>query len=68
MYLKSRMQLHDVPLPMFELWISLPNTEIHISKNYIWATWRDNEQILDLWLIDEDVAEYKEKYQMEEEE
>ncbi len=68
MYLKTRMQLHDVPFPMFELWLSLPNTVIHISENYIWATWSDNGQTLDLWLIDEDVAEYKEKYQMEEEE
>ncbi|MDA8843850.1 hypothetical protein N9O19_06050 [Euryarchaeota archaeon] len=62
------MQLHDVPLSLFEMWTSLPNTTIHISKNYIWATWSDNGQLLDLWLIDEDVAEYKEKYQLEEEE
>lgn len=68
MYLQSKMQLHDVSFPMFEMWISLPNTVVHISDNFIWATWRENGQTLDLWLIDEDVAEYKEKYQMEEEE
>ena len=68
MYLRNRMQLNDVPLSMFELWISLPNTVIHISESYIWATWLNDGQSLDLWLIDEDVAEYKKKYQLGEEE
>ena len=68
MYMRNRMQLHDVPFPIFDLWIALPNTKVHISPPYIWATWQDNGQILDLWLMDEDKAEYMEKYPLEEEE
>ena len=69
MYVRTRIQFHDIPLKMFEMMALMDNVEVTVKAEYeyVWLTWTETKTDVDFWLSLEDSIQYKKQYKGDEE-